>query len=102
VLDITQDRGTVLHLDARQFEPPEKHTTDLKGAGGKGRHMFAVPWIADAETELRSVSLFIDESINKYITAIIGKTNNTVWNVFQTAHSLASAPESVPKAVKQR
>lgn len=96
VFEMTQDRGTILRFKVRQFEPEDEPATDSKGIGGKGRKMFAVPWaLTDAETGLESLNTFIEESIDRYIHAIVNKNSVITWNVFQTASGLASAAEPV-------
>lgn len=95
VLDVTQDRGVECHLEVRQFQSPaDEHGTDTKGLAGKGRSMFAIPWaLTDAEKGLKSINTFIDASIEKYVAAVIDQSEPLIWEVFQTALSLASPPQ---------
>lgn len=86
-LCITQDRGTILRLPLRRFEPPEDDVHDDKGLGGKGRRLFAIPWaMTDAATGLKAINAFINESTIYYVDHIVPRDDGFLRVVFEVAH----------------
>ncbi|KAF1994401.1 Clavaminate synthase-like protein [Amniculicola lignicola CBS 123094] len=88
-LDITQDRGTILQLEVREFRPPvEPGALDLKG-----RSMYAIPWaIADADVAVESINEFLDASVGPYLDHLLDDSNHLVWDVFHSALRLSLFP----------
>ena len=97
VIDLTQNRGSVLHLELREFIPPdEQHATDTKGVHRNGRNMYAIPWaIANADKATSSTEKFLDKSVKLYLDIMFLNTNRLVREVFRMAWKMANPPDAV-------
>ncbi|KAB5551077.1 hypothetical protein GE09DRAFT_965280 [Coniochaeta sp. 2T2.1] len=81
-LCLSQDRGSFLRIELRQFVPPNDPTAlDLKG-----RSMYAANWaIADPDAVTEALNEFINNSLGYYLDSILDDTDGLVWDVFHAA-----------------
>ena len=91
-LCLSQDRGSFLRIELKQFVPPNDPTAlDLKG-----RSMYAVNWaIADPDAVTEALNEFIDNSVGYYLESILDGTDGLVWDVFHAAIRSSVFPQPV-------
>jgi hypothetical protein len=92
VLCLSQDRGSLLRIELKQFVPPHDPTAlDLKG-----RSMYAVNWaIADPDAVTEALNDFIDESLGCYLESILDGMDGLVWDIFHAAIRSSVFPQPV-------
>jgi hypothetical protein len=88
IVEITQDRGAICGLEARQFIPPDDNAID-----SKGNPIYMIPWaIADPESAVKSINKYIDEAIPLCLDDILDNSDHLVWDVFHYAYRLSIFP----------
>jgi len=91
-LCLSQDRGTFLRIELKQFVPPHDPTAlDLKG-----RPMYAVNWaIPDPDAATEALNEFIDASLGCYLDAVLDGMDTLVMDVFHAAIRSSVFPHPV-------
>jgi hypothetical protein len=92
VLCLSQDRGSFLRIELKQFVPPHDPTAlDLKG-----RSMYDVNWaIADPDAVTEALNEFIDDSLGCYLESILDGMDGLVWDIFHAAIRASVFPQPV-------
>lgn len=91
-LCLSQDRGSFLRIELKQFVPPYDPTAlDLKG-----RSMYAVNWaIADPDAATEALNDFIGDSLGCYLESILDGMDGLVWDIFHVAIRSSIFPQPV-------
>lgn len=96
-LHITQDRGLILEIDVRRFEPPP--TDDLDPAALEatdGRPIYAIPWaIPNPDSELHKLQFKVFGAVEQYLDVVLDDSDRVIWDVYHSAYRLSVFPVPV-------